>query len=219
MNAQVENYRDDLARRAFPAKFRNIGNPYAFLNDVGIIPVLEYIYKGNLLIDVAECLNVSLTILRTWVENEQHGAAVEEAEMLSAEGYLAEGMKRMRNAQTGFELTQAREMIKHAQFMASKKNKKTYGNQESTQAGAGVSYVFNIGATTTAPQLAQAAASIIEHDAQPELNVPTPRVAFNLLEHLMHVPDETPIGALDWAVPKPNEPETGPFYDADEVQS
>jgi hypothetical protein len=222
VNAQVQHYSDSLERRAFPARFRNIGNPFQFLNEVGIIPVLEYIYKGNMLIDVAECLNVSLTILRTWVENEGHAAAVEEAEILSAEGYLAEGMKKMRTAETPFELTRAREMIKHAQFMASKKNKKTYGNQESTQAGAGVSYVFNIGNQTSAPQLVKDVVQTIEHKQDPLGNEPVPRVAFNLLDHLLTVEPEPidpqlPIGALHWGTEK-NEPEIGPFYDAPETE-
>ncbi|MES2704809.1 MAG: hypothetical protein V4649_19370 [Bacteroidota bacterium] len=214
MNAQVEHFKDDLAKRVFPFRFRKIGSPYAFLNEVGIIPVLEYIYKGNLLIDVAECLNVSMTVLQTWVDNEGHGAAIEEAETISAEGYLAEGMRKLRQAGNAFELSQAKEMVRNAQFMASKKNKKTYGNTDAALQGAGVSYVFNINGNSSAPAAVKEVLDAI--DVVPE---DRPRVTLNLLEHLIGVPDEPvidpdmPIGAMGWG---DTLPQTGPFYDADE---
>lgn len=223
---QPEVYKDDLAKRIFPMRFRRIGNPYAFLNEVGITPILEFMYKGNLLIDVAEALNVSLTILSTWVEEEGHGPAVEEAEQLSAEGYLAEGHRKLRESTTTFELSKAREMVKQAQFMASKKNKRTYGTSDTQQQGAGVSYVFNIGGDVSAPTL-KAVEAIVAHTQQDN---DTPLV----LDTMAQIESDTPIGAIDFAVTKryplpdrplvnmthlentPDEPDIGPFYDEDE---
>lgn len=174
MASVPERFDDSLAARIFPHRFRRVGNPYAFLNDVGIVPMLEYIYKGNLLIDVAEALNVSFTILTTWAENEQHMEAIEEAEKISAEGYLAEGQRRLREATNDFELKRAKEMINHARFMASKKDKARYGNNEQMGVGdkAGVSYVFNIGGNvvtqvTTTPPEGEEPARVIEGESKP----------------------------------------------------
>lgn len=234
MSVEPEFYKDDLTKRIFPMRFRRIGNPYAFLNDVGIIPVLEYIYKGNLLIDVAEAVNVSYTVLSAWVEQEGHGPAIEEAEQISAEGYLAEGHRRLREAETAFELSKAKEMVKQAQFMASKKNKRRYGTSEVGQQGAGVSYVFNIGGDISAP--AMKTVEHILHQTLPEDTAPvTLALDFN---------DSTPIGAIDFGLSlaeldkpdqirrneamrkklvdmshlaaTPDEPDIGPFYDGQE---
>lgn len=137
-------YDDDLAKRCFPHRFRRIGNPYAYLNDVGIAPIIEFIYKGHMLIDVAEAVDVPLTVLQIWVEHEGHTRAISDAETQSAEGYLAEGMRRLRTAQTEFELRRAKEMIKHAQYMAGKKNKPMYGEAVNAKPNSQVTYVFNV---------------------------------------------------------------------------
>lgn len=215
MSAIPETYKDSLAARIFPHRFRRIGNPYAFLNDVGIIPILEYIYKGNLLIDVAEALNVSYTILVTWAKNEGHEEAIEEAETVSAEGYLAEGLRRLREATNDFELKRAKEMINHARFMASKKDKGTYGSTEQTGADkAGVSYVFNIGGDvvthqTKAVEQPKVDAKIIEGEATP--------VSLNILEHLQRNFEDVFPEAVEQKPAKrgrkPQLPVVGPFYD------
>lgn len=220
-------YDDNLAARVFTHRFRHVGNPYAFLNDIGVVPMLEFIYKGNLLIDVAEALNVSYTILTTWVENEGHSEAIDEAQRISAEGYLAEGLRRLREAKSEFELKRAKEMVAHARFMASKKDKTQYGTTEQTGVEkAGVSYVFNIAGNVVAPQLAApatpavgAAPLIIEGESTP--------VRMNILDHLTRsfedmfgVPEGEPVPAktkpLAKAAPVKQEelPLVGPFYDA-----
>lgn len=145
---------DDLVQRCFPHKFRNVGNPYAYLNDVGVHAMVEYIAKGHLLIDVAEATNVPLMVLRKWVQEEGHFEAIEEAETLSAEGYLAEGMKRIRCAQTEFELRRAEKMVKHAQYMASKKNKPVYGEQVTKGPTGAVTYIFNVPGGKEIPKFA-----------------------------------------------------------------
>lgn len=157
--AQVPSiFNDDLAYRCFPHRFRNIGNPLAYLNDVGLAPILEFIYKGHLLIDVAEAVNVPLLVLRKWVEHEGHTEEIEEAETISAEGYLAEGMRRIRTAPTEFELRRAKEMVKHAQFMASKKNKPIYGESVALPPQhAAVTYIFNVPDNETAMRTVNAA--------------------------------------------------------------
>lgn len=227
----VTRFTDDLQHRAFPARFRNVVNPYAFLNDIGIVPVLEYIYKGNLLIDVAEALNVSYTILQRWVENEGHEAAVDEAQRISAEGYLADGLRRLRTASNEFELKRAKEMVAHARFMAAKKDKGQYGGSE--QQGdnrAGVSYIFNIGGAVTAPAAPVKPAIDTTHQrVEPEL---LPHVEFSLPATALAAPT-LPAPAPDIAdhlrafgvtkafdelfapraEPTADAPEIGPFHD------
>lgn len=195
---------DDLAYRCFPHRFRRIGSPFAYLNDIGLAPILEFIYKGHLLIDVAEAVNVPLLVLRTWVEEEGHLEAIEEAETISAEGYLADGLRRIKTAPTEFELRRAKEMVKHAHFMASKKNKPVYGESVAQkEQPAGVTYVFNIPDQKTAMAAVTAAKGtiidstsnrlangVVEEDAPPQVSVdlgsmfgfglpPTPRAVHN----------------------------------------
>lgn len=164
------HFADDLAQRCFPYRFRKVGSPYAYLNEVGIYAIVEYISKGHLLIDVAEAVNVPLQVLRTWVEQEGHVGQIEEAETLSADGYLAEGMKRIRNAQTEFELRRAEKMVRHAQFMASKKNKPVYGEQIAKQASAPVQYIFNIPGTPANNTIPKFAGQIIDATANRTIN-------------------------------------------------
>ena len=233
MSAIPERFDDSLAARTFPHKFRRVGNPNAFLNDVGIVPMLEYIYKGNLLIDVAEALNVSYTILTKWVENEGHQDAIDEAQKISAEGYLAEGLRRLRNAGTEFELKRAKEMVAHARFMASKKDKTQYGNNEQTGVErAGVSYVFNIGGIQTVQNVVKAEDTdkpeVIEGEVVEVADAPKP-VALDILGHLdgkfediFGVPPIAPPSKHVVKVPQAprpkvkataENPELGPFHD------
>ena len=233
---QVVNYTDDLKHRAFPHRFRKVGNPYAFLNDVGIIPILEYIYKGNLLIDVAEELNVSYTVLQRWAEEENHADAIDEAQRISAEGYLADGLRRLRTASNEFELKRAKEMIAHARFMASKKDKHQYGGTEQQGAvSVGVQYTFNItGAAATPDTINAAPLATTYRTIEPEL-LPVVAFAFDAPPEPTPSPAPAPAPRLDTAVaahlkafgvdkafdtlfaptplPTPDAPEIGPFHD------
>lgn len=139
-------FNDSIQNRAKLARFRGVGNPFAFLNDVGLVPIKERLFKGATLLEVAEELNLPLTAIHMWVENEGHESAIEEASVLSAEGYVVEGQRMLRLANNKFELDKAKAMIEHGRWMASKKDKKTYGAtvNELGQTAA-VSYVFNIG--------------------------------------------------------------------------
>lgn len=155
------DFHDDLARRCFPHRFRRIGSPFAYLNEVGIRPVLEFICKGHMLIDVAEAVNVPLHVLEEWVDNEGHRERIAEAEHKSAEGYLAEAQRMLRRARTDFELKKANQMLKQAQFLAEKKNRPTYGNQKEGKRAPKMTYVFNIGAAPD-PNAAKFAGRIID---------------------------------------------------------
>ena len=138
-------FNDSIKQRAALARFRGIGNPFAFLNDIGLVPIRERLFKGATLLEVAEELNLPLTALHLWVENEGHEAAIEEASVLSAEGYIVEGQRMLRTALNKFDLDKAKAMIEHGRWMASKKDKKTYGNTiNELGQGAAVSYTFNI---------------------------------------------------------------------------
>lgn len=174
-------FNDSLSQRAKLARWRGIGNPFAFLNDVGIMPIKEYLYRGSTILEVAEELNLPLTVIRHWIENEGHEAAIEEASVLSAEGYLVNGERLLKTAANKFDLDKAKAMIEHGRWMASKKDKKTYGNQPGDLGqGYAVSYVFNIGGDA-AVQLN----TRTQEPDRPIAPVPTdpqalPRVSFNL---------------------------------------
>jgi hypothetical protein len=176
-----KTFSDSIQNRAKIARWRGIGNPFAFLNDIGLVPIKERLFKGATLLEVAEEIGLPLTALHVWIENEGHEADIEEAEVLSAEGYVVEGQRMLRLANNKFELDKAKAMIEHGRWMASKKDKKTYGTsvQELGQ-GASVSYTFNIGGN--------GAVQINSRDQEPDkpiAPIPTdpnaiPKISFSL---------------------------------------
>lgn len=203
-------YDESLIARCFPHKFRRIGDPSSYLDAVGIHAMVEFICKGYLLIDVAEATDVPLMTLRHWIETRGHYEAINEAETLSAEGYLAEGMKRMRNAQTEFELRRAKEMVKQAQFMAGKKNKPLYGESVKLGSGEAVQFIFNVGNRKEAVNLAEdMAGRIIEGTAT---NV-TKSVSVDLDAAFTPPPMKLVLVADRPDVPTASAPDIGPFFD------
>jgi hypothetical protein len=157
MSVDPVSFHDSLVIRARNLRFRGAGSPYDFLSDIGIVPIKEFIYKGSMLIDVAETLNVSVTQLKNWIANEGLESEIEEASISSAEGYIANGERLLKSAENKFQLDKAKAMIEHGRFMASKKDKKTYGNQlEITGGPAQVHYVFAVPATSQVMLDAQA---------------------------------------------------------------
>lgn len=150
MNAEVlpTVFEDSLSLRASNLRFRGVGNPYAFLDGIGIVPIKEFLFRGANIIDIADVLNIPLTLIHNWIEAKNLRPDIEEASVVSAEGYIYQGEKMLRAATNKFELDKAKTMLEHGRFMASKKNKKVYGNQVDMAAGAAaVTYIFNVGAT------------------------------------------------------------------------
>lgn len=142
-------YKDSLAARAAPTRYRNIGNPYAFLTGIGIDAILEEMYKGRNIVDVAKTLNVSITVLLNWITNEGHMPAVEAAAKWSAEGYISEASEMLRSASNDFELKKAKELATHGRFMASKLNRGTYGQEKPDAAPpVGVTFIMHMGEKT-----------------------------------------------------------------------
>lgn len=132
--------------RARNLRFRGIGNPFAFLEELGIVPIKEFMFRGATMIDLADELNLPVTTIRTWIENNGYQTELEDASILSAEGYIRQGEQMLKSAANKFELDKAKAMIEHGRWMASKKDKKTYG-QTAAELGqtAAVSYTFQIG--------------------------------------------------------------------------
>ena len=152
MSTVPQYFADNLQQRTFRHKFKNIGNPYAFLSDVGIVPMLEFLYKGNTILDLAAEMDIAVTILRRWIKEENHTADVEEAERVSAEGYLAKAHKKLREANNEFEFKKAKEELNHARFMATKKDKPGYGEKIPGQLGSGNGVTFVLNMQGAAPQ-------------------------------------------------------------------
>lgn len=179
MNAMTNrpvDFTDSLVARCFPHKYRRIGTPFDYLDDIGIEAICEFICKGHLLIDVAEATNVPLATLNKWAVARNHLDNLHEAEKKSAEGFLAEGQKRLRLARTDFELKKAKEMIRSAQFMAEKKDRATYGNQKEGKKAARTTYVFNIGAAPD-PSAAKFAGRVIDASQNPAKHIDAAPVA------------------------------------------
>jgi hypothetical protein len=190
MSATPQVFNDDLATRGWQNRRGTIGNPYAYLNGVGIEAVLEKLYQGANLVDAAEALKVSITLLRSWLDNEGYWPRVEEATTLSSEGYLSAGQRLLKSAVTKLELDKAKALIEHARWMAGKVNKPVYGTTDVPAAATTVSYVFNVGGH------AQIVTGSTPHALQtPEEDVRSLPVTF--------------------ALPGVAEPEMGPFADED----
>lgn len=146
MNNTPIFFRDSIAARAAPLKFRQIGNPYAFLNAVGIEAMLDEIRKGHNLVEIAEVLDVSIGILLRWIDAELHTQAVDDAFKFSAEGHIAAAGKAIKNASNEFELKKAKELANHGRFMASKMDRHRYGaEQQKNNTGNVVQFVLHMG--------------------------------------------------------------------------
>jgi hypothetical protein len=145
-------FRDSLETRAAPLRFRQIGNPFAFLNDVGIDAMLDEVRKGHNLVEIAESLNVSIGVLLRWIDCEGHVQVFDDAFQFSAEGHLAYASKAIRDAENEFQLKKAKELATHGRFMASKLNRNKYGNEAAKpNTGNVVQFVLHMG-TATPPQ-------------------------------------------------------------------
>ncbi len=114
-------FQDSLELRAKNIRFRGVGNPYAFLDGIGIIPIKEYLFRGANIIDVADTLNVPITLINNWIERNNFYSDIEEASVLSAEGYIYRGEKLLTEAENKFQLDKAKAMLEHGRFMASKR--------------------------------------------------------------------------------------------------
>lgn len=144
MNAAAQS----ITQTATNIRFRGIGNPYAFLDELGITPLKEYIYRGATILDLAETLNLPVTTIRNWIEKQGYESEFDDASTLSAEGYIRQGELLLKDADNKFKLDKAKAMIEHGRWMASKKDKRTYGTQPGELAAqAGVTYVFQVGDT------------------------------------------------------------------------
>lgn len=142
----VVDFNDDLAIRARQNRVARIGNPYEFLDSIGIVPIKEFLFRGANIIDVADSLNVPITAIHLWVDKNGHKEEMREASKISAEGYLFRGEQMLAKAITKFELDKAKAMLEHGRFMAAKKDKGQYGTlNEGGPTGAGVTYIFNMG--------------------------------------------------------------------------
>lgn len=155
--------RDSIALRAVNARFRGIGNPFAFLDEIGLVPIKEFLFRGATIIDLADALNLAVTTIRTWIEENGYQGELEDASILSAEGYIRQGELMLKAAANKFDLDKAKAMIEHGRWMATKKDKKTYGQTiAETGQQAAVSYTFLIGDN--------AAVQINQPTAKPEQN-------------------------------------------------
>jgi len=154
---QPQVFQDSLAIRARQLRFRGVGNPFAFLDSVGILPIKEFLYKGNNIIDLAEALNLPLFVIHRWIDKNNYQQDIDEASEISAEGYIRKGEQALETAQNKFELDKAKAMLEHGRFMASKKNKRVYGNTNETGgAAAGVTYNITINGAPPRQQVLQA---------------------------------------------------------------
>lgn len=143
-------FADSIECRVRASNQFRVGNPYRFINAVGIEAIIEQFCQGNNIVEVAKKLNVSVVLLIHWIEAENHGQRIEEAVKISAEGYLAKAASLIMDAPTDFHLKKARELAKLNTFIASKVNRKKYGQEvDKTSSAVGVQFVMHIGNSTT----------------------------------------------------------------------
>jgi hypothetical protein len=207
------------------------------------VAVVEFIIKGHLRHDVAEVTNVPFTVLQEWIKTNDYENLINDAETLSAEGMLAEGMRHLRTAKCEFELKKAKAIIDHAQYMAAKKNRGTYGLAANAPPNSPITYVFNIGESKAAPlkdvidaevidvaaEANRLAEQIAGDKATPGLDLGAlfgvsnntgaatklqkPSVVMQALEHLSEADKETVLVADRPETPTAEEPDIGPFFE------
>lgn len=182
-------FNDSIALRAKQLRFRGIGNPFQFLDDIGIIPIKEYLFRGANIIDLADTLNVPITLINQWIDKNNYAGDIEEASTLSAEGYIYRGERLLHAAENKFQLDKAKAMLEHGRFMASKKDKKQYGNEHDKGApGGGVTYIFNIEKPPTESIQAQTVEKVLDAEFN---EVPALTKEFNLGEKPNHLANTT----------------------------
>ena len=178
-------FADSLALRAKQLRFRGVGDQFSFLDGIGIIPIQEFLYRGANVIDLAETLNIPITVIHRWIESRNYQTEIDNASQVSAEGYIYQGEKLLKNALTKFELDKAKAMLEHGRFMASKKDKKQYGNtNEQGLPAAGVTYVFNVGNVTQAKEIIEG--EFTKEPTNEDSGVVTLAMEFNLPENDRH---------------------------------
>lgn len=169
MSRAPVHFKESLEQRAFPYRYRKVGSPSAFLDDIGLLPLLEYIYKGNTLIDAAEEMDIPVTYLLAWIESNGYQPQIEEAYALGAQGYLSRAARDLKRAKGDMEFKKAKELLAHARFMASKHDRGKYGevSAASHAPAAGVQYVFNIGDNANPQTLNVVAGALAGNPALP----------------------------------------------------
>lgn len=139
-------FTDSIKSRASINHRFKIGNPYAYLNSVGVESIIEEFCKGDNIVGVAKKLNVSIVLLMHWIEASGHSQRIEEAIKLSAEGYINKAADSILDATNDFCLKKARELNKLYTFIASKVNRKKYGQEVDRTSGAmAVQFIMHIG--------------------------------------------------------------------------
>lgn len=198
---QPAHFREDLQTRAFPHRYRKIGSPFEYLDDIGILPIVEYIYKGNTIIDCAAEMDIPVTHLLNWLDDRGYMQQIEDAYAWSAQGYLSQAARELRQATNEMAFKKAKEMLSHARFMASKHDRKKYGESANGKggSGSGIQYFIQIG-----------------NDAPPEtLKMVGDAMQSSAALVLEHEPQDD--GAYDDIVVfEPPVPDIGPFADEEE---
>jgi hypothetical protein len=162
-------YSDSIKARAAPNRYRQIGSPFAFLSSIGIDAILEEIYKGANIVDVARALNVSIGILLSWIDAGGYTQRIEDATTFSAEGHLSEAGRLLREARNDFDLKKAKQLADHGRFMATKLNKPKYGQDNSKLANAtGVTFNMHIDGRQQTIHMVQTD-SVVPIKAPPEI--------------------------------------------------
>lgn len=192
-------FKDRLSDRAAPNGQMRIGNPYAWLNTIGIAPILEELCRGNNIVDVASTLNVSITVLTNWVEQEGYSVQVDKAITFSAEGYVSQARKLIKAADNDFQLRKATLLTRHSEFMASKVNKPKFGGEMSKAPSGGVTFIMHMGDETR-----QVTARVVDNSAP---IAPMPKeIQNNVLEGTYAI---TPSWSINEEAAEPDE--VGPF--------
>ena len=100
------------------------------LNVYGLDQICDDIVSGKSFRQIAQELEMSVGSLITWVRHPERSARVLESRALSAQLWDEMATQKIEDADTDFQLTQARELAHHYRWRASKIAPKEYGDKQ-----------------------------------------------------------------------------------------
>ena len=131
--------------RAYPSYEERKLNPVAYLEEVGIEKVGEFVQFGFTSIQIAAALGVSTFVLRKWITNNpEYGKELEIAKSFAAEEYVQQADDELKQASDAFELSKASERAKHRRWRAERIDKDQFGSTQNKDRGiTDNAFIFN----------------------------------------------------------------------------
>lgn len=139
----------EFNRWEYPSYQKRLLDPWAYLDEVGIDTICEFILNGVSPREMCRQLNVSQRVVNAWIRaDESRVAAYEQAFQEEADNMMFEGKEILQNTPWQTEaISLSEKRANHLRLMAKGFGSKRWGNKVDVNAtvAIGVSYSFDVG--------------------------------------------------------------------------